>query len=428
MATAAAAAPSNPYSYTIDPTTGLISVSSTPTDPYASLINAIIAGGSSAANTAAANRQQSTNNQLSQEQLQTQAAIQAAQTQLAQLNFQSSQGQTALKNAAAGGLLQGAQDVTVTPPPNVAPYMGTITGGLRPSALVGAQGIGANLQQQALLQLMNPNAAAGGPMPALNTGAAATNGLLPVSSITAPGQQPLPQPGAASTIANYALPIASIIAKAYPALAGTAAKTAAASALTSGGAATPTLSGSVLSGAAGAPAAATPAQIAAAGFGDSGAGAGTAGAAADTGADTAAGLGGAAGAGIGLGAFALPLVAAKLSGLWDSPAQALAKQQAAARNGLTPAEFEAQGAAVSAGPQDTAINNTLAAYEAAHDPTNPANPNYDPNANAPGSGLSVPATDASGMTDAQRQALLAALQPNAGTPGPMPSNTTGPPS
>lgn len=55
-------------------------------------------------------------------------------------------------NALRGGLLQGAQDSTITAPPGI--RMGTITGGLRPSAILGKEDLGKQLQVQAMKNLL----------------------------------------------------------------------------------------------------------------------------------------------------------------------------------------------------------------------------------------------------------------------------------
>jgi hypothetical protein len=203
---------------------------------------------------------------LQQQRDQNNAAVQQALAQLQQKGFQSSQGQLALKNALQGGLLQGTKDVSIQAPGNI--HMGTITGGLKPSALTGGAQIGSDLQRQSVMNLMQPDAASGGPMPALNTGAGSSSGLLPVTPNglgAGPGGtslvQPPQKPGALANVLNYALPVASTALKAYQtytagqAAAAAAAKTAAAAGTAAG---TGTAAATVPAAAA-VPAAATPA-------------------------------------------------------------------------------------------------------------------------------------------------------------------------
>ena len=60
----------------------------------------------------------------------------------------------ATKQAMGGGLLQGIQDVSIGAPAGV--HVGTVSGGLRPSAMLGASGIGASMQQRGLSAMSDP--------------------------------------------------------------------------------------------------------------------------------------------------------------------------------------------------------------------------------------------------------------------------------
>ncbi len=82
-----------------------------------------------------------------------------------------------------GSLLQGVKDFNVTPPPNIAARMGTVSGGLRPSAIPDAGAIGSGMENSAALDLLgkgNPNSgftgATGTQMPTL-PGLPSPNGL-----------------------------------------------------------------------------------------------------------------------------------------------------------------------------------------------------------------------------------------------------------
>ncbi len=55
-----------------------------------------------------------------------------------------------VKAAILGGLLQGVEDVTIDVPDHIKSRMGTITGGLKPSAIVGREQIGKDLQDRML--------------------------------------------------------------------------------------------------------------------------------------------------------------------------------------------------------------------------------------------------------------------------------------
>ena len=192
-------------------------------NPYLPLLEGILGASSQAANTYGANlTAQDAQQATYQGQL-----IQQALAQLTAQGMSAQQAQTSIKNALQGGLLQGTNDVTVTPPPNIAPYMGTVTGGLRPSAITNGPAIGSSLQQQALLNLMQPDQASTGPMPSLAPASNALNGG-PSAGIV----QPPKTPGTLDSVLNYALPVGSTILKAYEAYqkaqgAGTAAGTAA---------------------------------------------------------------------------------------------------------------------------------------------------------------------------------------------------------
>lgn len=63
-------------------------------------------------------------------------------------------------NATRGGLLQGLQDVSIQAPAGI--QMGTVTGGLRPSAIQGKNEIGAALQRNAMIDLLDPTKVNGG--------------------------------------------------------------------------------------------------------------------------------------------------------------------------------------------------------------------------------------------------------------------------
>lgn len=173
--------------------------------PAIPLITAGIGAVSAGMSAYAANKQQQTQNQLTQAPQAANQAVQAAQTQLAQRKFGSDQSQLALRNSLQGGLLKGLTDAKITPPPQIGQYMATSTGGLRPSAISGGQQIGSDMQRQALLDLMQPNQASSGPMPAMSQ----SNDLTDVSAAgLQPGTPSLPQPGGLSKFLNFALPLA----------------------------------------------------------------------------------------------------------------------------------------------------------------------------------------------------------------------------
>lgn len=73
---------------------------------------------------------------------------------LAQRKYQQETRSLNQNRAIRGGLLQGAKDVSITGlPPGVT--MGQISGGLRPSAITGKEQIGADMQREAMLALLN---------------------------------------------------------------------------------------------------------------------------------------------------------------------------------------------------------------------------------------------------------------------------------
>ena len=82
------------------------------------------------------------------------AALQAILADLAQRRFTGDEYQRSVRNAVGGGLIAGMEDPTFTPPPGV--QMGTVTGGIKPSAIRNAPMIGNEMQRQAILDLMNP--------------------------------------------------------------------------------------------------------------------------------------------------------------------------------------------------------------------------------------------------------------------------------
>lgn len=124
-----------------------------------------------------------------------------------QRQFKSNQAQLALKNALLGGLLQGTKDISFTGlPSRITDHMPTVTGGLRPSALTGATGIGSDLQKQALLDLMDPENASG-PYKAM-----AQSGKMPSvpSTIQFPPLRTAPQAGALDTFLQFLGPLATV--------------------------------------------------------------------------------------------------------------------------------------------------------------------------------------------------------------------------
>ncbi len=114
------------------------------------------------------------------------------------------------KDQLRGALLSNMQDFQATPPPEVASHMGTVTGGLRPSALgPGRADLGNAMTNTATLDLLQK----GDP----NTGYTAA------STAQMPALPPLPSPGAGTTALGAlgpGLSIASLLAQKYPSLFG----------------------------------------------------------------------------------------------------------------------------------------------------------------------------------------------------------------
>jgi hypothetical protein len=114
------------------------------------------------------------------------------------------------KDQLRGALLSNMQDFQATPPPEVASHMGTVTGGLRPSALgPGRADLGTNMTNTATLDLLQK----GDP----NTGYTAAS-TAPMPTLPA-----LPSPGAGTTALGAlgpGLSIASLLATKYPSLFG----------------------------------------------------------------------------------------------------------------------------------------------------------------------------------------------------------------
>jgi len=112
--------------------------------------------------------------------------------------------QDAIRNALRGSLLQNLQDVNITPPPGV--QMGTVTGGLRPSAVANRGDVGKSLEADALKTVMNGSPAvphipaASGIDSGLNlaaiiaAAASAAGTKLPPQPMGPPQPMPLPQP------------------------------------------------------------------------------------------------------------------------------------------------------------------------------------------------------------------------------------------
>lgn len=123
-----------------------------------------------------------------------QAELDALDMEIRQREFASKEYDRDVGRSMRGGLLQGLEDVNIDVPDGV--EMGTISGGLRPSAIVGKDEIGRSMQANALPNLRNPNMPSG-PLRGLPT-------LEPMS-------RP-PEPGAADTALN----IGSIAAASYP--------------------------------------------------------------------------------------------------------------------------------------------------------------------------------------------------------------------
>lgn len=102
--------------------------------------------------------------------------------------------QTNYKNAIAGGYLQGVQDFQLNGLPDyIRSRMPTITGGARPSAIIGKEQIGAQMQREALLDLM-----AGG------------GGMRGLSQIPVPPVPVQPQQGGLSKTADWLGPALAI--------------------------------------------------------------------------------------------------------------------------------------------------------------------------------------------------------------------------
>jgi hypothetical protein len=85
-----------------------------------------------------------------------QLELQKAQADLQRRQYQSDEYQRNARNSVYGGYLSGVQDVNVQAPDGIP--MGTVTGGLRPSAITNKDQIGEELQRRALMQMMNPDA------------------------------------------------------------------------------------------------------------------------------------------------------------------------------------------------------------------------------------------------------------------------------
>jgi hypothetical protein len=90
--------------------------------------------------------------------------------------------------------LTGLQDFQVTPPEGV--HMGTITGGLRPSAIPDRAFIGAGMRDSATADLSGT----GNPL----------TGLTAMKGLTLPTVPPLPSPNAAQTAMGIAAPALSL--------------------------------------------------------------------------------------------------------------------------------------------------------------------------------------------------------------------------
>jgi hypothetical protein len=132
-----------------------------------------------------------------QQALQAAALAQAGQAnqvnqQLAQKQLQTSDYQRNYRNALLATLLNGVQDVNINVPADVAAHMGTVSGGLRPSAMPARAQIGGTVLPQALTALgSNPS----------------TTNLLPPSAGVPPNLTPLPSLGKAGTALAIAAPI-----------------------------------------------------------------------------------------------------------------------------------------------------------------------------------------------------------------------------
>lgn len=97
------------------------------------------------------------------------------------------------QNQVRGSLLQGLKDFTVTPPAGV--NMGTISGGLRPSAIGDAGTIGKGMYDTATSDL---------------TAGKGQTGLTGLSGLTLPTLPPLPSPNAAQSALGIAAPALSL--------------------------------------------------------------------------------------------------------------------------------------------------------------------------------------------------------------------------
>jgi hypothetical protein len=102
--------------------------------------------------------------------------------QLSQRQAQATDYQRNYRNALLATLLNGVQDVNINVPADVAAHMGTVTGGLRPSAMPNRAQIGTTVLPQALTALQsNPS----------------FNNLLPPSGAVNPNLQPIEAPSGA---------------------------------------------------------------------------------------------------------------------------------------------------------------------------------------------------------------------------------------
>ncbi len=128
-------------------------------------------------------------------QAQNDAAIREMGANLTKARDQSTATSTDYARQVHGGLLQGLQDFQVTPPPNI--HMGTITGGARPSAIIGAHDIGAGMQRQATLDL-------------LGQGDPNLGGVTSLSKITSPTLPSLPEPNVGQKILGGVAPALNI--------------------------------------------------------------------------------------------------------------------------------------------------------------------------------------------------------------------------
>lgn len=160
------------------------------------------AAGSMAANASAArsqNRAAQQNNNIAQnnaELTRAQVAGQQINTDLQQRKYLDDMYQSRAHDARLGGLLQGMRDVSISSPSQIP--RSTISGGLRPSAMVGAADIGKAMQQRAMAELLNPTKP-GGIQGA--DGTVQDNGRLPSQPYLTP-LSPMPTGNAADTTLN----------------------------------------------------------------------------------------------------------------------------------------------------------------------------------------------------------------------------------